>query len=634
MAFNIDFGAGVPANVSVVNGAISGSILLLQPNGTISVSDGSVSAGLAQDIEVLLTRTDFIEAGSVSVSMFDLAEKGYVVKSPIHVYGYSAPSVRVGSAETALSVPSLTKISDEDTLVSLRCNYDGENLLTSYINGVISTQATIEAANKVTIPNGSFKLTNTSGQPLEISTIIAREFIASASADTVKVGDSITFTGTFDADQNVYDIELIGGGIVLDVKPSITAYSTTEITLTIPDSDLPLDTAVTFSVKDVNGLGGLRSFTLASQDDRAAIFAVDPLYNDVYSKSLFDAFSSISPVTGFQLEHELLNGLTVLQDGTFEFTGAEGIHSFDVRIRDTSTNTWSALETVTIDVSYPAPILLTDEFIVSTDADSAIASVNVGADDGTLYIIASLDKIKPSFEQLKLFKDGYDKDAVRQESRAISSSGVQTFDTTGLSRGTYYYYAGYEGAGGEQSNIIQLKYSVLGVPVTPVISLQPTSGTVQESKSNSSHILSVAASPLLSLNLQRKLVGGDFEDIGTSANYDIRGNAVTKAIHDQAIYRYELEGEGGAIAYSDEITLTVLERPYINIDIPNFPDGEYTAVLRVEGTTDIAYDGLITTVDGKAKVETTANSGDVVRGDLYNETLLAGQTGFVRTVAT
>lgn len=136
-------------------------------------------------------------------------------------------------------------------------------------------------------------------------------------------------------------------------------------------------------------------------------------------------------------------GNSALPDGTYFFRTKQTRGGVDQTL-------WSNTTTIAID----APPTLTSPTAVQTGQTTGTIGVTTDQGNGTLFWVVTTSSTAPSVAQIKAGQDNSGAAAAASGSQAVSASGAQSHNVTGLSAGTTYNaFFVHTDAGSNNSNI-------------------------------------------------------------------------------------------------------------------------------------------------------------------------------------
>lgn len=628
MAFNTDFTqlTALPSNFNATvddPSRFSSEGYLLQAGEVLRVDDGSVTSSLACDVTFVAQKVNPDDSGTPRFILLNGNPINLWTNIKLSAYpnmtlysgtgdseGSTSGSVRVGAKNWGSHLNPFT----------LRVMFDGD-VWESKVEGSSSTQISTLKYSESVYPapmENSGNLLITTPVDLYIKSIVAFEYITDIDNPTVTEGGRVTLTGNFRAAQQAGDQVLLHiDGETEDLTSQVVSWNDTTIVLDINTTVLPYGDGQIEIIED-GGNKGKIGVTVNPSVNTEVVTVVDPIKNTTGQHSLLDTTAGTNEVlNGDQIQWDSVAGLNVRANGTFVYSGV--LPSFTIRYRIFSKllNSWTPYATATINVDFASLVNISNLVVTPSQTDFNV-SVDTADTTGTLHIIVSKNPARPTLEQAKLGKDCYNFDAVKAYHLTPDVSGTTSQLVDNIGNGSYYVFAVQETTALDITNTLDDKVTILGVPVVPVFTQQPAGGAIQESISVSAHIFSLTATPANAIQWQLKKNGGNWENVFGESNpsFEVRGNRYLQS-ESPITVRALVDGEGGASAYTDEVTLTVNEAPFMEVNVPNLRDGVVRMVLIEESSRDKFFDEDITVLNGVAKVYVPHFSGRAYIGQLY-----------------
>jgi hypothetical protein len=633
MVFNIDFTglSALPAGFTCTQPVTFDADGVTIPAGAeLRYTDPSGNASLATDIRLTGKRADGTTDMTLYIIMLNNTAKhlniAYKAARYAKITAYEGNGEGSTTAKSIISGTSTLNWSDGGASggqeVDLRAVFDGDNLKTyanlSSIAPVLHHDHTFGAGLAPVTASDEMKIIVAS-TAFKIKTLESFQYVESISQDTVSLGDSVTLTGNFPATQTASEVvTLEREGVVVDITSSVTSWSANAITVTINPTQFPYGSC-DIKVVDGSGGSGKASMTLNPVAGKGYIDVVDPIVDQAGILSLFDSSTGTVIDTGSQVEYDIITDLVIRPDGTYSYTGALNSLGINYRVFSMTSDDWSNSVTKTVTINRLTLTNVSNDSIVVGTSDATLTfDTNVGS--GNIYYVLSKSPVRPTNAQMEAGVDSDGVAGVRAGTITVSQTTGLQVNVTNLQQGSYTLYALQKDVAGAYSSILWETFYVTGIPVVPVISAQPTSGTIQESRSTSVHTFLVAATPLTSIQWQRKNSGGSWEDIigeNTTSLYVTGTDTGNTLANSPVTIRALLEGEGLATTYTNEVTLTINEAPFMEINVPNLRDGVVRVVLLDTNGRTKFVDEDITVTNGIAKVYVNLGSGQGYIGQLY-----------------
>ena len=570
MAFNEDFSGGIPANMLLVGGSLSGSTILIPQDAYIKTIDGSVTSTSAFDITITV-KSDPAD-DNVTFNLVGLFNDpiSYYASVKLGVYG-TTTIYRATSTTATVIASNILNFSDIGDYFDIRFTHDGQGGVKVYVNGTINATGQ-DSSLPPSIYTGNAQIISTGGTVI-LDQFTAIEYITSLSTYTPKVGDPITiFGGPFGSTIGTNVIRCGYDGTVEDMSSHVVSWSDTEIVFNLNVIRMPLIFNVAVEVIGAS-LSGVALININAATDKLGNTVVDPIYNTVGVASIFDGYLGDTPISGFQMEYDDIPEFTLNPNGTYEYSGIATSVPFTVRVWSSEDFTWSSTATLSITNNPNISHNLEDLEIVTSYTNGTDSRLRTTVGDGTVYIINTLSSIKPSIDQIVNGQNADGSDAVFSVSIPVSSIGYQNFTARGYLENVYYFYAVHIPLDGISTNIGTLAYSVAGDPVYPVITTQPTNGSVQESKPSTSHTFSVVASPVKFYQWYSKPPLGSFSPIEGATRDTLTVNGDNFDVADDATeYKCVITGLGAVTTETTTVVLSVQEMPYIDGTYINWID--------------------------------------------------------------
>lgn len=628
MAFSADFTqlSALPANFNATvddPSRFSAEGYLLQAGEVLRVDDGSVTSSLACDVTFVAQKVSSAQTGTPRFILLNGDPVNLWTSLKLTTYPnmtlYSTSGEAEDDTSGALRVGATSWGSSLQPF-TLKVVFDGD-LWESTIIGSSSTKVSSlrysESAYPTPVVN-SGNLLITTPVDLYIKSIVAFEYITNIDNPTVTEGGRVTLTGNFRSAQQAGDQVLLHiDGETEDLTSQVVSWNDTTIVLDINTTVLPYGSGQIEIIED-GGNRGKIGVTVNPAVNTEVVTVVDPIKNAAGQHSLFDTTTGTNEVlNGDQIQWDSVAGLTVRANGTFVYSGV--LPSFNIRYRIFSKllNSWTPYATATINVDFASLVNISNLVVTPSQTDFTV-SVDTPNLTGTLHIIVSKNPARPTLDQAKLGKDCYNFDAVKAYHLTPDVSGTTSQLVDNIGNGSYYVFAVQETTALDITNTLDGKVTILGVPVVPVFTQQPTGGTIQQSISTSAHIFNLTATPANAIQWQLRKNGGNWENVFGESNssFEVRGNNYLQS-ESPITVRALVNGEGGASAYTSEVTLTVNEAPFMEVNVPNLKDGTVRMVLIEESSRDKFFDEDITVLNGVAKIYVPHFSGRAYIGQLY-----------------
>lgn len=612
MAKVIKFDAGMPVDVTVVGGSIVNNKLVLDQNGYIDIVN--ITSTPIYDVEVDIESPATGLRGYLYLN-YDASSavpkaRAYLIGgaagwSPLYSETNTSFGAKTGSVNTT-SIPLLT----------VKALFDTSNGDTS-----ISWNGAEVASGTKPIPHtetstGVIRYQNIATTSITISELRGIEYITGQDKTTVITNEVVTLTGgSFGATVGTSTLTANYNGVDEDVTAGVTGWSDTSLSFTLNPDTIPFNDQFKVNIATSEGTGSV-NLTMSIAADKTLITCVSPFQDVVGTESLFDGQVGVTAVTGSQIECITTTGVTVNSNATYEIDSPSSLVSFDSRLYSLAEAVWTTSFTTDVSISNSSTTYLTSLTLgtLNTDGADLVATTTVGT--GTLHILSTNLFLKPTPQQIKAGLDADGEIAQDLITVPVSSVGDQSFTVASLPEGQYTAYVTHEYAPDQFTNTFGVELNVLGALVPPVISTQPVTGNIQETISSSSHTLTVTATPLNSITWEVNKANGGWLTISgaTSNSLTINGSDYT-LVDSPLVFRGKLVGGGGAITYTDEVSVTIIDRPYINLNITNIPNGTYSAYLYEQDSKRVVYDGEVTFSSNViTNLESSAFTGETIVG--------------------
>jgi hypothetical protein len=608
--------ATLPAGITLPEGAThTEGVGVTLPQGTsVDVNVPGLSNGGAYDITVTLVDPTPLGTFKIHTHIDDSIKYFASFKHGQYSNGimYTLNPYQTNIASTTTGWNSTLQTSNE-----VRMFITASGTMRCFANG--NETCTAEDVNYVASQDPNHLQLSATDTDFTITQIKASSFVDSLSTTEYELGATVTFTGgPFGATKSTSDLFLEVGGVLYDQTPYIDSWQDTSVVFNTNDPHIPYGRDLRFVLDSNLGSVGENTITVTPISTRNFIDILDPVFT---SYSIFENAAGDTPTTGFQIDWFKEGGLTYTATGMVEYSGNSSSIVSSLRVYSTVDNTWSSSASITINAAEAPSTSLGQVDVLEVSEGGGVFRLSPGVASGTLYAVLTTTPRKPSKDALVLGVNYHNETPEWSEIRVVTN-GDEDFSIVGLPKGSYNFYAVYEDASGVFTNIVDAQVDVLGALVPPVISAQPQAGTIQASVPESVHLLNVSATPLNKILWQHSKSGQGYVDIPEATDTDFSVSGLDYLTADSPLkFRAKLTGGGGAIVYTNEVTVTIQERPLVGISTVGVPDGTYKATLFNPYTLEFGVDVEVVVGNGTASVIPLSNvrSGDRLIGVLTKD---------------